>query len=82
MRRCAMGKSAPCSKDAKLIWSVNAESFEIAKMKQHEFLGWEPYKPYFRNEEDLRNFLPRNKFDVDKAQLVINLGDRIKNELF
>lgn len=32
-------------KDAKLIWSVEASSWEEAQSKKHEFLGWEPYIP-------------------------------------
>jgi hypothetical protein len=31
--------------DAHLIWTVEAESWDDACRKQHEFLGWEPYKP-------------------------------------
>ena len=30
--------------DAKLIWEVSATSWEEAVSKQHEYLGWEPYK--------------------------------------
>ena len=30
---------------ATLIWSVEAESWDEAQTKKHEFLGWEPYKP-------------------------------------
>ncbi len=30
---------------ATLIWSCDAASWEDACTKQHEFLGWEPYKP-------------------------------------
>ena len=31
--------------DAILIWSVEAASWEGASSMQHEYLGWEPYKP-------------------------------------
>ena len=30
--------------DARLIWTVEASTWEDARTKQHEFLGWEPYK--------------------------------------
>jgi len=33
------------SKDAKLIWKVEATSWEEAQTRKHEYLGWEPYKP-------------------------------------
>lgn len=29
---------------ATLIWTVEADSFEAARVAQHEYLGWEPYK--------------------------------------
>jgi hypothetical protein len=32
--------------DATLIWTVEADSFEAALAAQHEYLGWEPYKPW------------------------------------
>ena len=32
-------------KSAKLIWVVEAASWEEAQSKKHEYLGWEPYKP-------------------------------------
>jgi len=31
--------------DARVIWKFEAENWEDARRKQHEFLGWEPYKP-------------------------------------
>ena len=31
--------------NAKVIWTIDAESWNEACQKQHEFLGWEPYKP-------------------------------------
>ncbi len=31
--------------DAELIWQVLAESWEEAISKQHEYLGWDAYKP-------------------------------------
>lgn len=31
--------------DAELIWTVEADSFEEAQTKKHEYLGWEPYQP-------------------------------------
>lgn len=60
--------------DAELIWSVEAKSYEIACLKQHKFLGWEPYKPYVSDISDLRKLLPEDKFDIDNAELLINLG--------
>ena len=30
---------------AKLLWTVEADSWEEAQAKKHEYLGWEPYKP-------------------------------------
>lgn len=32
--------------DAEIIWSVEADSWQEACAKQHEYLGWEPYKPF------------------------------------
>ena len=34
--------------DARLIWSVEASSWDEANQLKHEFLGWEPYKPFDR----------------------------------
>ena len=31
--------------DAKLIWTVNASSWEEAQTKKNEYLGWPRYKP-------------------------------------
>jgi hypothetical protein len=59
---------------SRLIWSVLAKSFEIAQLKKHEFLGWEPYKPMILSENDLAAYLPEDKQDVDNAQLLVNLG--------
>ena len=30
---------------AVLLWTVEAESWNEAQSKKHEFLGWEPYRP-------------------------------------
>lgn len=30
---------------AKVIWKFDADNWEKACRKQHEHLGWEPYKP-------------------------------------
>jgi len=60
--------------DAKLIWTVEANSFEIAQMKKHEYLDWEPYKPVIVNERDLIKYVPKDKFDIDNVKLLINLG--------
>lgn len=60
--------------DARLIWQVEAKSWEIACMKKHEYLGWEPYKPLIANPEDLRKFIPEHKNDSDNFQLLKNLG--------
>lgn len=30
---------------ARLIWTVDAASWDEAQAKKHEFLGWEPYPP-------------------------------------
>jgi hypothetical protein len=32
-------------KDAKLVWTVEANSWEEAQSRKHEYLGWDPYKP-------------------------------------
>jgi hypothetical protein len=31
--------------DAKLIWTVEAESWEEASKRKNEYLGWEEYRP-------------------------------------
>lgn len=62
------------TQDAKLIWQVAAKSWEIACMKKHEYLGWEPYKPMITNAEDLRQFIPQDKHDTENFQLLRNLG--------
>lgn len=31
--------------DARLMWTVEADSWDEAQAKKHEFLGWEPYVP-------------------------------------
>jgi hypothetical protein len=31
--------------NAKLVWSVEARSWEEARRRMHEYLGWGPYKP-------------------------------------
>jgi hypothetical protein len=31
--------------DATVVWTVEAETWDEACRKQHEFLGWDPYKP-------------------------------------
>lgn len=66
--------SVPLPTDAELIWTVEASSWEIASLKKHEYLGWEPYKPFYNNDEDLKTFLPRDKHDLDNVQLLINIG--------
>jgi hypothetical protein len=30
---------------AKLVWTVEAESWDEARARMHRFLGWQPYKP-------------------------------------
>jgi hypothetical protein len=60
--------------DARLVWKVEAKSWEIACLKEHEFLGWEPYKPMISDPEDLKAFLPADKHDLDNFQLLENLG--------
>lgn len=30
---------------AVLVWTVDANDWNEAQSKKHEFLGWEPYKP-------------------------------------
>lgn len=32
-------------KDAELVWSCVASSWDEAQTKKHEFLGWKPYVP-------------------------------------
>jgi hypothetical protein len=34
------------SPTAKLIWSCEAESWEEAQSKKHQYLGWGPYVPH------------------------------------
>ncbi|MEL6822404.1 MAG: DUF5071 domain-containing protein [Calditrichota bacterium] len=60
--------------DAELVWTVKNSLYEIACLKRNEFLEWEPYKPHIKNDEDLKRLLPIGKFELDKAQLMINLG--------
>jgi hypothetical protein len=31
--------------DARVVWTVEADTWDDACRQQHEFLGWEPYKP-------------------------------------
>jgi len=38
--------------DARKIWEVEAETWEEAQIKIHEFMGWEPYKPMNENGSD------------------------------
>ena len=28
-----------------VVWTVEAETWDEARRRQHEFLGWEPYQP-------------------------------------
>ena len=60
--------------DAQEIWSVEAEDFDIAQLKKHEHLGWQPYKPMIVDENDLQQLVPRHKSDYERAQLLMNLG--------
>ena len=60
--------------DARLIWQTEADSWEIACMKKHEFLDWEPYKPLITDAKDLRALLPKHKHDLENLQLLMNLG--------
>lgn len=60
--------------DSKRIWSITTTSWEIACLKEHEFLGWEPYKPCIISTEDLSRFLPKDKSDIDNFHLLRNLG--------
>ena len=60
--------------DAVEIWSVQARTFEIAQLRQHEYLSWEPYKPVITRDADLIDFLPKDKFDIENAALLRNLG--------
>jgi hypothetical protein len=39
--------------DATLIWTVDADSFEAALVAQHEYLGWEPDKPWRRHRYEV-----------------------------
>ncbi len=70
----AEANSLPLPADATLVWQVDADSWEIACMKKHEFLGWEPYKPMIIGDADLLAFLPRHKHDLDNFQLLKNIG--------
>ena len=60
--------------DAINVWSVQAKSWEIACLKRNEFLNWDAYKPHIHQSSDLIKFIPIDKFDLDNAQLLINLG--------
>jgi hypothetical protein len=62
------------AKDAKLIWKTEAKSWEIACMKRNEFLGYEPYIPMVDSPEELKEFLPTDKQDIDNFLLLKNLG--------
>jgi hypothetical protein len=35
---------------ARVIWSVEAESYNEAMTKYHQFMKWEPYKPAFEKD--------------------------------
>ena len=41
----APDKRVALEADAVVIWTVDAVSWEEACSRQHEFLGWDPYKP-------------------------------------
>lgn len=68
------GNPIALEKDAVKIWSTNAKSWEIACMRKHQFLEWEPYKPMILSKEDLFAFLPEDKHDIENLQLLIHLG--------
>lgn len=36
--------------DARLVWTVEASSWEAAQAAKHDFLGWEPYRPIPEND--------------------------------
>lgn len=36
--------------DARLIWTVEAATWEEAQAAKHQFLGWEPYRPMSGSE--------------------------------
>jgi len=36
----------PAEPGARIVAVIEAESYEAAKQRQHELLGWEPYKPF------------------------------------
>lgn len=36
--------------DARLVWTVEASSWEAAQTAKYEFLGWEPYRPMPESE--------------------------------
>ena len=38
--------NSPSQPGAKVLAVIEASSYEEAKQRQHELLGWEPYKPY------------------------------------
>jgi len=60
--------------DAKIIAKINAKSWEIAQMKKHELLGWEPYRPMIVTGNDIRSLIPQNKHDIDNFRLLKNIG--------
>ena len=45
MAQDALDKQVTLEPNAVVIWTVDAASWDEARRKQHEFLGWEPYKP-------------------------------------
>lgn len=80
------GNPVSLESDAVKIWETKAKSWEIACLRKHSFLGWEPYKPMIVDTEDLFAFLPEDKFDLENLQLLMNLGypkiEPVLEELF
>src|SRR5690606_12966021 len=59
--------------DAIEIWRTEAPTYEIACLRRNHHLGWEPYKPSIVDDADLLQYVPKDKHDLETAQLLINL---------
>jgi hypothetical protein len=40
---------------AVLVWSVEAETYNEAMTLYHEYMGWEPYRPWDEKDEEAAN---------------------------
>ena len=46
-------KPGDLPEDARLVWSVGAETWEAAQAAKHDHLGWEPYLPMSESTSNL-----------------------------